>query len=80
MDLPQEHFDALKKQRNLKALAQSKADQAWANARKSIPDLIQVKKKLDGQSALMQDDVEIISLALNLILGELHLRKANTGY
>ena len=58
--------------------ANFKADQAWARAREALPDLLRVRKKLDGQSTLMQDDIDVIELALSLILGELFLRKAQS--
>ena len=58
--------------------ADFKADQAWARARESLPELLRVRQKLDGQATLMQKDIDIIEMALSLILGELFLRKAQS--
>lgn len=58
--------------------ANFKADQAWARARESLPELLRVRQKMDGQATLMQKDIDIIEMALSLILGELFLRKAQS--
>ena len=56
--------------------ANFKADQAWARARESLPALLRVRSKLEGQSPLLQEDIDVMEMALSLILGELFLRKA----
>ena len=58
--------------------ANFKADQAWARARESLPALLKVRNKLEGQTPLLQEDIDVIDMALSLILGELFLRKAQT--
>lgn len=58
--------------------ADSKADQAWARARESLPALQAVRNKLASQAPLVQDDIDVIEMAISLIMGELYLRKART--
>lgn len=72
-----------KKRRNARVRAQCAADQAWANAREALSQLTRLKDKLSGQGTLMQEDKDLLALALKLVIGELYLRQAQnleSGY
>jgi hypothetical protein len=75
----EEHRELRRKlQQRAMIRANFKADQAWARARESLPALLKVRNKLDGQAPLLQEDIDVLEMAVSLLLGELFLRKAQS--
>lgn len=77
-DYEDEAHRALRRNRQTRARvkAEFQGDQAWAKAREMLPNLLQIKEKLDTGSSLIPNDIQLIQSAISLVLGEIYLRKA----
>ena len=61
------------------AKASQNADQAWAGARERLPVIQAVCDKIAQGHPINEDETRIVLMSMNLVLGEIYLRKAMTA-
>jgi hypothetical protein len=77
-DYEDESHRAMRRAKSIRnvAKAEAKGDQAWAHAREIMPALIKTSRKLSDGKKLSKEDTNCVQIALNLIIGELYLRRS----